>query len=248
MLALSDPSTNEAAAAEAGLRVLLIEADRAAADTIWRCLKGADMRVAWAPTAFLGMQLQRSFLPEVVLLEPVGIDGEAASLIGRLAGAGDCCVIVLSGRSEEADRVAGLEAGADDYIVKPPPLRELVARIRAVHRRRRSHLRDVLPRVGHYRVDRRRRAVFDAAGRPVALTGAEFDALQVLLEAAGAPVTRERLSEAALRHPWRPEDRSIDQLIFNLRRKLSDGDRALRLIQSVRGAGYVLARDGEPGA
>jgi DNA-binding response OmpR family regulator len=61
-------------------------------------------------------------------------------------------------------------------------------------------------------------------------------------------VSRERLSEAALRHPWRPEDRSIDQLIFNLRRKLSDGDRALRLIQSVRGAGYVLAQNGGLGA
>jgi DNA-binding response OmpR family regulator len=248
MLALSDPITNEAPAPLAALRVLLIEADRAVADTIWRCLEGADMRMAWAPNASLGMHLKQRFLPEVVLLEPAGFDGEAASLIGRLAGAGDCCVIVLSNRGEEADRVAGLEAGADDYIVKPPPLRELVARIRAVHRRLRGHVPDVLPRVGGYRVDRRRRAVFDATGRPVALTGAEFDALQTLLEAAGEPVSRERLSEAALRHPWRPEDRSIDQLIFNLRRKLSDGDRALRLIQSVRGAGYVLAQNGGLGA
>jgi DNA-binding response OmpR family regulator len=84
----------------------------------------------------------------------------------------------------------------------------------------------------------------DASGRPVVLTGAEFAALQTLLEAAGEPVSRERLSEAALRRPWRAEDRSIDQLIFGLRRKLADDDRGQRLIQSVRGAGYVLARNG----
>jgi DNA-binding response OmpR family regulator len=124
----------------------------------------------------------------------------------------------------------------------------MVARIRAVHRR--THDRapasppPSLHHVGPFTVDLQRRAAFDAAGAPVALTGAEFAALQTLLEAAGKAVSRERLSETALRRPWRAEDRSIDQLIFSLRRKLADDDRRQRLIQSVRGAGYVLVRDG----
>jgi len=132
----------------------------------------------------------------------------------------------------------------------------MVARIRAVHRRTqgRAAVRPAPPppscvhRVGPFTIDLQRRSLHDAADRPVALTGAEFAALQTLLEAAGAPVSRERLSEAALRRPWRPEDRSVDQLIFGLRRKLSDEDRGQRLIQSVRGAGYVLVREDDPPA
>ena len=144
--------------------------------------------------------------------------------------------------------MVGLELGADDYIAKP----------RASARNGGAHPRGAPPRLGgparagrrrrcsgsgRCRVDLQRRAVNDAAGRPVVLTGAEFAALQTLLEAAGEPVTREHLSRPRCGDPWRPEDRSIDQLIFSLRRKLADGDRAQRLIQSVRGAGYVLAAE-----
>ena len=231
-------------------RVLLIEDNEAVADTIRRFLDRSGMRTAWAPTGARGMELKKSFEPDVVLVDLELPDTNGVALIGWLVQQQDCGIIIVSGRSEETERVVGLELGADDYIGKPVLLREMVARIRAVYRRiqARPAARPTRPwpaqhTVGSFRVDLNRRSVVDAKDRPVVLTGAEFAALQTLLEATGAPVSRERLSEAALRRPWRPEDRGIDQLIFSLRRKLADDDRAQRLIQSVRGAGYVLASD-----
>jgi DNA-binding response OmpR family regulator len=195
-------------------------------------------------------------MPDVVLVDLDLPDTYGVHLIGWLSNLQDCGIIVVSGRSEEAERIVGLELGADDYIAKPPQLREMVARIRAVHRR--SHHRamargDVRAaaaapvmhpvRVGPWRIDLQRRGVSDEDGRPLAVTAAEFAALQELVLAGGQPVSRERLSETALRRPWRAEDRSIDQLIFSLRRKLGDGDGGSRMIQSVRGAGYILIVD-----
>lgn len=233
-------------------RVLLIEDNPAVAETLQKFIERSGMRTAWAQTGAKAMELKRSFMPDVVLVDLELPDTNGVHLIGWLANMQDCGIIVVSGRSEEAERIVGLELGADDYIAKPPQLRELVARIRAVHRR--SHLRVAARgdsrsatapvmqpvQVGPWRVDLQRRAVSDAEGRPVAVTAAEFTALQELVLAGGQPVSRERLSETALRRPWRPEDRSIDQLIFSLRRKLGDGEGGARLIQSVRGAGYIL--------
>lgn len=242
-------STPETPAPIAMPRVLLIEDNQAVAETIQRFLERSGMRTAWAPTGARGMELKRSFSPDIVLVDLELPDTNGVSIISWLAREQDCGIIVVSGRSEETERVVGLELGADDYISKPVRMREMVARIRAVHRRTRGRVQDPARqprgqhRIGPYRVDLQHRIVYDADDRPVQLTGAEFSALQCLLELGGEPVSRERLSEAALRRPWRPEDRSIDQLIFSLRRKLGDEDRSRRLIQSMRGVGYVLISD-----
>lgn len=230
-------------------RVLLIEDNTAVAETITRFLERSGMRTTWAPTGARGIELKKSFGPDIVLVDLELPDTNGVSIISWLAQEQDCGIIVVSGRSEETERVVGLELGADDYVTKPVQLRELVARIRAVHRRTHGRLpapsrpAHAMHRVGPFQIDLPHRAVYDAGDNPVSLTGAEFSALQCLLDAAGEPVSRERLSEAALRRPWRPEDRSIDQLIFSLRRKLNDDTRTQRLIQSVRGAGYVLVSD-----
>ena len=214
------------------------------------------MRTAWAKTGAQAFELKRSFMPDVVLVDLELPDTNGVALIGWLANLHDCGIIVVSGRSEEAERIVGLELGADDYIAKPPQLREMVARIRAVHRR--SHLRAAARGenrpppppppttpllIGPWRLDLQRRALTSEDGKQLTITAAEFAALQELALANGQPVSRERLSEIALRRPWRPEDRSIDQLIFSLRRKLGDGDSGARLIQSVRGAGYILVAE-----
>jgi DNA-binding response OmpR family regulator len=234
-------------------RVLLIEDNQAVAETLQKFIERSGMRTAWAQTGARAIELKRSFMPDVVLVDLELPDTNGVDLIGWLAGLQDCGIIVVSGRSEEAERIVGLELGADDYIAKPPQLRELVARIRAVHRR--SHLRtaarsEARPdpssppihpvQIGAWRVDLQRRTVRDGDGKPMPITAAEFAALQELVLAGGQPVSREKLSEAALRRPWRPEDRSIDQLIFSLRRKLGDSEGGARMIQSVRGAGYIL--------
>ena len=231
-------------------RVLLIEDDAEVAETIQTFLERSGMRTAWAPTGADGIALKKSFIPDIVLVDLELPDTSGVSLIGWLWQEQDCGIIVVTGRAEETERVVGLELGADDYIAKPVQLREMVARIRAVHRRiqGRALARETRPlpvyRVGPFKVDLQRRSVVDGSDRPVALTAAEFAALQALLEAAGEPVSRELLSTAALRRPLRRDERSIDQLIFSLRRKLVDDDPAQRLIHSVRGAGYVLVCEG----
>jgi two-component system OmpR family response regulator len=236
-------------------RVLLIEDNAAVAETLQKFIERSGMRTAWAQTGAEAIELKRSFMPDVVLVDLELPDTSGVKLITWLAALHDCGIIVVSGRSEEAERIVGLELGADDYIAKPPQLREMVARIRAVHRR--AHPRTItegerppsppptatILLIGPWRVDLQRHVILSADGHPVAITAAEFTAFHELVLSNGQPVSRERLSEQALRKPWRPEDRSIDQLIFSLRRKLGDGEGGTRLIQSVRGAGYVLVAE-----
>ncbi len=241
------------------LRVLVIEDDEAVGTAMQRVIEHAGMQTELARNRAEAITLKARFAPDVVLVDLQLPDTSGADLIQWLAKTADCGIIIVSGSTEEAERIVGLELGADDFISKPPHMREMIARIRAVHRRTaplRSRQRpDRLPvihvpathgqvfQVGDLRVDTRRRSVCDDKGHVLPVTAAEFMALQMLIEADGQPVSRERLSEVALRRPWRVEDRSTDQLIFSLRRKIGDEDREPKLIQSVRGAGYVLARE-----
>ena len=232
-------------------RVLIIEDNQPVGETIQRFLERSGIRTEWAQTGARAYELKKSFQPDVVLVDLELPDTSGVTLIRWLTTQQDCGIIVVSGHAEEGERVVGLELGADDYVAKPPQMRELVARIRAVHRR--SQRRPSLPAeapaatavytIGPYRVDTRAHSVTAEHGRTVAVTGAEFVVLQMLLEADGQPVSRGTLCEHALRRPWRAEDRSIDQLVFHLRRKLSEADSSGRLIQAVRGAGYFLVRD-----
>jgi len=236
-------------ASQHGPRVLVIEDDPVVARAFLRGIERASMQAAWASTGALGMALKDKFRPHVVLVDLTLPDMGGLVLIGRFMEQRDCGVVVVSGSGEEADRVVGLELGADDYIVKPMSMREMVARIRAVHRRvnlpklseqETSASPMQILKVGSIRIDVARRVAHDLDGRRLALTSAEFAALEVLVRAAGAPVSRDALSEAALRRPWRANDRSVDQLVFSLRQKLPPDEDGGALIQSVRGAGYWL--------
>ena len=241
----------EQAAIPVNPRVLIIEDNQPVGETIQRFLERSGMRTEWAQTGARAYELKQSFMPDVVLVDLELPDTSGVTLIRWLTTQQDCGIIVVSGHAEEGERVVGLELGADDYVAKPPQMRELVARIRAVHRRsqRRAALPPELPvapasyTVGPYRVDTRAHSITGDHGQNIAVTGAEFVVLQILLEADGQPVSRGTLCEQALRRPWRAEDRSIDQLVFHLRRKLSEADGSGRLIQAVRGAGYFLVRD-----
>ena len=122
-------------ASQHGPRVLVIEDDPVVARAFLRGIERASMQAAWASTGALGMALKDKFRPHVVLVDLTLPDISGLALISRLVEQRDCGVVVVSGSGEEADRVVGLELGADDYIVKPMSMREMVARIRAVHRR-----------------------------------------------------------------------------------------------------------------
>ncbi len=232
-------------------RVLVIEHCATTAHTLTQTVSRAGMPHAWAGDAAAALDLLDCFRPQIVLLDNALPDVSGFSLLSRLAAQRDLGVLVLSAFEDEADRIVGLEMGADDVIAKPPPLRELVARIRAVHRRvslgRRAVPSAQVLHVGPIRINLTHRTVQTEEGRPIALTGAEFNALEALVSARGAPVSRDRLSETALGRPWRA-DRSVDQLVFNLRHKLPRDEHGAMLIQSIRTAGYWLrAPDPLPG-
>jgi len=152
-------------------------------------------------------------------------------------------IVIVTARTEEADRILGLEMGADDYVTKPFSARELLARIRAVVRRARGHVgpgTTVLD-LGRLVLDRSRlSAVLD--GREVSVTPSEFGVLWTLAEHAGRLVSREQLLDANGTAEL-AFDRSVDVHISRLRGKLGDDARRPRLLKTVRGVGYVLALD-----
>ncbi len=228
-------------------RVLIIDEDEVAAQQVLRMIERAGMPVAWASSGASGLALKDSFGPQIILMDLNLPDINGMTLISRLAESRDCGLIVVSGIAEEADRIVGLELGADDYIAKPPGMREMIARIRAVHRRLNVRVEPKVTQqssqvltIGPIRINVLHRTVHSSDGKRLSLTSAEFTALETLANAGGSAVSRDKLSEAALRRPWRAEDRSVDQLVFNLRQKLPQDDSGGMLIQSIRGSGYWL--------
>jgi two-component system OmpR family response regulator len=207
------------------------------------------MKVSWAQTGADAMRQKDSFRPDIVLVDLELPDMDGVKLIEWLAARQDCGIIVVSGRGEEIERVGGIEKGADDYITKPVAMHELVARIRAVHRRAQRAAPPAPPAaapsnlvmIGSMRVDLQRRTVTDPDGALVHLTTAEFATLVALVDAAPNPVARETICQLALRRPFQAEDRGVDQLILNLRRKLFADEASHNIIISVRGAGYAIA-------
>jgi len=147
-------------------------------------------------------------------------------------------VLMLTARSEEVDRIVGLELGADDYMGKPFNPRELAARVKAILRRTDAAGRTARGSVsvGPLTVDWQRREV-TLGGRPITLRNKEFDLLRALAEHEGMVLTREQLLEQVWGYDYYGETRTVDVHVNQVRRKLGDGDVA---IQTVRGVGYKL--------
>jgi len=146
-------------------------------------------------------------------------------------------ICVLSARDEVEDRVAGLQAGADDYLVKPFAMDELVARLRALLRRRPAVEREVFT-AGDLRVDLGRREAA-RGGEPLALTRREFELLACLVQHAGIVLTRAQLLERVWGYDWEADSNVVDVFVGYLRRKLEAGGRP-RVLHTVRGVGFVL--------
>ena len=191
--------------------------------------------------------------PGLIILDLRLGQDDGLDLLREIRSRSDVPIIITTGhRPEEIDRIVGLELGADDYIVKPFSLRELLARVRAVLRRqeigRTARARD--PERGGYRFDgwqleRRGRRLVDPSGAPVPLSKGEYGLLLAFLEAPQRPLTREHLLQATRIHED-IFDRSIDVQILRLRRKLEIDPGAPRLIQTERGVGYIFALPVEP--
>jgi DNA-binding response OmpR family regulator len=185
--------------------------------------------------------------PNLVILDLGPGPANGLDLLREIQSQSDAPVIITGGQpSHEADRVIGLELGADDYLTRPFGPRELLARVRAVLRRRGhgaaapQEARRGRSRFGGWQLDRRLRRLTDPEGRPVALTKGEYALLVAFLDAPQRPLSREYLLQATRVHED-VYDRSIDVQILRLRRKLEAAPGAPRLIQTERGVGYVFA-------
>jgi two-component system, OmpR family, response regulator len=229
------------------IRVLLVEDEPGLATALAGYLEQAGMQMRLAGSIGEALPRLAEARTDIVLLDLHLPDGHGISLLQQLRAQPHLGVLVLSGCAEEAERVAAIEVGADDYLVKPLPLRELAARIRAVHRR--VAARPGAPggqgehRLGPLLLRRASRSVLDAAGSPVPLTGGEFHLLDLLVQAGDRPLPREAIFREVLRRPWRPEDRSADQLVFTLRRKLDQAAGGVVRVYSERLVGYRLVVD-----
>jgi two-component system OmpR family response regulator len=227
-------------------RVLVVDDDRALRSTLLDYFDGVGMHGIPAASS---REVTRAFAgrePDVVILDLQLGSENGLDILRDLRLRSDVPILIASGqRCEEADRVVGLELGADDYLTKPFGLRELTARIKAVLRRKTLPKAEPAPGPsGHYRfagwqLSRRSRRLLDPEGNQVPLTKGEFALLVAFLESPERPLTREQLLQATRVHED-IYDRSIDVQILRLRRKLEKGG-AASVIRTVRGVGYVFA-------
>lgn len=224
-------------------RVLLIDDDTRLHELLASYLQQNGFTVTVAPDGRRGLAALEGGAFDAVLLDIMmpGLDG--IEVIKRIRPKSAVPILMLTAKGDETDRVVGLELGADDYISKPFSPRELLARLRAVLRRTRPDQPAEQLTAGEIAVDIAGRGV-TASGRAVELTGIEFDILVALVRRAGRVVSRDALLEEAGRGDVTVSDRTVDVHISHLRQKLGDDPRAPRLIKTVRGVGYVLAKDG----
>jgi two-component system, OmpR family, response regulator RegX3 len=216
------------------MRILVVEDEDAIAEPLVTGLEREGFDVDRAATA--AAALEESLRPDLVLLDLRLPDGDGLDVCRALRERSAVPIIIVTARGEESDRVVGLELGADDYVVKPFSVRELIARIRAVMRRTTSHLQDDGPvHVGALVVDVRARRAH-LAGRELELTPKEFDLLAALAGDAGAAISRRRLLEEVWETNWYGSSKTIDVHVASLRRKLGDPG----LIETVRGVGFRL--------
>jgi DNA-binding response OmpR family regulator len=224
------------------IRALLVEDDAKLAGLTAEYLRKHDVDVVVCGDGSLALEEARRSRFDVVLLDLMLPGRSGLEVCRELRARTDVPILVLTARGEEADRVLGLELGADDYLTKPFSPRELLARLHAQVRRARGQAgppaREVV--VGDLALDPRSlRATL--GGRELPLTAYEFHLLRALAERAGHVVSRERLLELVRGSAEEAFDRSIDVHISRLRAKLGDDSRRPRMLKTVRGAGYQLA-------
>jgi two-component system, OmpR family, response regulator len=228
------------------LLVLLVEDDLRLAGLTREYLEGHGVAVVHVSDGRKGLAEALTGRFDAVLLDLMLPGKDGLDVCREVRARSDVPVIVLTARGEEADRVMGLELGADDYLGKPFSPRELLARIRAVTRRAKGRAGPArgAVRVGGLTVDpAAMRATLD--GRELALTAYEFALLEALARRAGRVLSREQLMELARGSAEEAFDRSIDVHVSRLRQKLGDDPKRPRLIKTVRGSGYVLAGEAE---
>jgi two-component system response regulator MprA len=219
-------------------RVLVVEDDPAVRTALERALGYEGYDVAVAGDGAAALQAMIAFSPDAVVLDLMMPFVDGLEACRRIRAKGDTTpILILTARGEVADRVEGLDAGADDYMVKPFALEELLARLRALLRRSFGDVSEVIAAHGVSMDLATREATRD--GEPMSLTKMEFDLLALLVRNAGIVVGRDRIFDEIWGIDFTTTSNSLDVYVGYLRRKTEEGDRP-RLIQTVRGVGYVF--------
>jgi DNA-binding response OmpR family regulator len=220
--------------------VLLVEDDAPIRGALIRGLTERGHAVASAGTAMAGLEHAVANRPDLVVLDLGLPDLDGRSLLRMLRAVSPVPVIVATARDEEREIVTVLDAGADDYLVKPFSAAQLDARIRAVLRRAGEPAADTAVVVGDLRIDpRRREATLD--GRDLELTPREFDLLHYLAARAGEVISKRELLTEVWQLPYGGADKTVDVHLSWLRRKLGESAREARYLQTVRGVGVRVA-------
>jgi DNA-binding response OmpR family regulator len=229
------------------ISVLLIDDDSELTKLLEEYLQEEQFHLDAAHDGVAGLEKALNNQYSVVVLDVMLPGMSGLDVLKQLRQKTSVPVLMLTARGSEVDRILGLELGADDYLPKPFNPRELVARLRAILRRT-SGSQPGSPsqpvRLADVEIHPESRSV-TCAGKPVVLTGAEFDLLYAFLRTPGKIISREDLTQAALGRPMSPMDRSIDVHVSNLRRKLGAYDGNHERIKAIRGSGYVYLLPGE---
>ena len=227
-------------------RLLMIEDDRALAEMVATYLGRVGMTVDHRDSAEAGLAAALRGSYDAVLLDLMLPDGDGLAICRAIRARSEVPILMLTARGEEADRIVGLEIGADDYLPKPFNPRELLARLRAILRRSGSESGGESSETGSLRfgrltIDRAtRRVLVDGEERP--LTGHQFELLCALAESAGRVLSREQLMDRVRGEALEAFDRSIDVHVSRIRAAIEDDPKTPRRIVTLRGAGYLFIR------
>ena len=224
------------------LRVLCIDDDRRLQELLVSWLGQNGVQVTSAYDGSSGIQALDTSAFDAVLLDVMMPGMNGLEVLRRIRAKSRVPILMLTAKGDETDRVVGLEIGADDYVPKPFSPRELLARIRAVLRRSSPEAISEKLSAADVQVDVGTREV-TVDGQSVELTGLEFDILVALMRRAGRVIPRDALLAEAGRSDVVVGERTVDVHISHLRAKLGDDPRSPRRIKTVRGVGYVLARE-----
>ena len=226
--------------------ILIVEDDASLRVILARRLQENGFKVATAQTAPEVQRIFKEQTLDLILLDIMLPGTSGLDICRSIRRESDVPIIIISARTEETDRVLGLELGADDYVPKPFSTKELIARIRAVLRRgtsdrteANSASQDVV-RFNDWTLDLRRHELTAPSGARVELSGAEYALLVALLDNNQRVIGRERLLELSRSRLGESSDRSVDVLISRLRRKLSQDETGNDLIRTIRGVGYIM--------
>jgi DNA-binding response OmpR family regulator len=225
-------------------RILMIDDDLRLAGMVSDYLGGAGFRLTLAGTAREGEALLKREAFDAVILDLMLPDSDGLDVCKRLRASSDVPILMLTARGEPMDRVVGLEVGADDYLAKPFEPRELLARLRAVLRRKGGSAtpRAETLRFGRLEIDKGARTV-RLDGEEKTITSYQYAILLALAERAGRVLSRDALMDLLKGEKLEAFDRSVDVHISRIRAAIEDDPKKPRRIITVRGAGYVFAKD-----